>query len=315
MICYITSLKNCITCLQLDSPSRTVRASASKTPVRVQKTTRETTVQVPICALVSFVMIFAVLFYLKHIRKENGPSKKPFICLTKGCLDHAKFLKRTINQSVPPCDDFHAFVCSNSELSEGDIGEAEENTMREWYLDYLALLNESSHHFNMTYKAASMLRVCLLRIPSDNIKGVGVMKHFMRQRGIAWPWRVSEVTHPLDVLLDLAINWVTPLWFRLRVRSSNATTRVYLKRTLALEVFSLILNVIPSRSEMDLFSKFSRLYNEPVVNSKDEIDNLFKINTNVISSLVNSNHSSSKVLASVKISDIEDLTPIISRDT
>ncbi|KAL3198710.1 hypothetical protein MRX96_044319 [Rhipicephalus microplus] len=52
------------------------------------------------------------------------------------------------------------------------------------------------------------------------------LRAFLEQRRLAWPGDFQRLdVHPLDVLLDLAINWEMPLWFSVGVLTVSATGR------------------------------------------------------------------------------------------
>ncbi|KAK8785326.1 hypothetical protein V5799_008311 [Amblyomma americanum] len=71
---------------------------------------------------------------------------------------------------------------------------------------------------------STLLRSCLYRSVDDEGHVAADFLEFMRQRGLfvpsgdgAWPDRPSYGRHPLDVLIDLEVNWNVHLWFKVRL--------------------------------------------------------------------------------------------------
>ncbi|KAL3210593.1 hypothetical protein MRX96_037062 [Rhipicephalus microplus] len=84
----------------------------------------------------------------------------------------------------------------------------------EWLNDLPEQLRRSATQLPTTTKAISMFDVCMNQVDST----ADVVLSFLRDRGLAWQ-NVSSAgsLSPAEVLLDLAFNWKTPLWFRIQM--------------------------------------------------------------------------------------------------
>ncbi|KAH9377476.1 hypothetical protein HPB48_006263 [Haemaphysalis longicornis] len=75
-----------------------------------------------------------------------------------------------------------------------------------------------------------MFESCLTLLSTgvESRPSVDSFRAFLRDRGVAWPDEPRDTTHPLDVLVDLSVNWLVDLFFALVVRR-NGRTRLELK--------------------------------------------------------------------------------------
>ncbi|KAH7938322.1 hypothetical protein HPB49_022532 [Dermacentor silvarum] len=126
-------------------------------------------------------------------------------CTNADCLRHAAAIKMAWNTSVHPCDDFYAFVCGSwvaekSHRRMDDLAaEAERVALTELRSDRLA-----------PGKARKFFLSCL-NAAADVHSNLDVLKMWASSMGMIQPRNQSQVRavnrHPLDLLLDLAINW------------------------------------------------------------------------------------------------------------
>lgn len=76
---------------------------------------------------------------------------------------------------------------------------------------------------NRWNKAERAYRACLRSQRVD----IDSLRTFLRNRSLSWPKSTTADVHPLDVLLDLDINWNLGLWFTVRFsRTSLANQRL-----------------------------------------------------------------------------------------
>lgn len=268
-------------------------------------------------ALPMACIVVVVLTVLLVKQKIITPPSTSRLCNTSECQEHAQYVRRAMNFSVLPCDDFHAFVCSNWKADKGYGGGTDQDTRGEMqYQNVPLLLKKEAHHFKATSKLSAMLSKCLNRTASDNTYSLETMKNFTKDRGILWPSNLSKGIHALDVLLDFVINWLTPMWFRLRVKKVNSTARIYLTDAAAtLATYTFLLDYILLAGEQASYDAFAKLYNQSQNTNPQEIAELFQINKYVSAALMNTNNAPNKTLAILKISDIETFTPAIPKNT
>ncbi|XP_049523773.1 neprilysin-1 isoform X2 [Dermacentor silvarum] len=141
-------------------------------------------------------------------------------CGTEDCREQAARLARRIDASREPCDDLYAYTCGAA-----GVDTARKRWLLTPYLEsvkgmiHRGLVPADRNSSSAAYKAYSAFNACLSR-PT----GVGVVQpfvEFMSARKIPWPRRPPEDADPLDVLVDLAVNWRVPLLFDVRVVYTN----------------------------------------------------------------------------------------------
>ncbi|KAH7947955.1 hypothetical protein HPB52_017211 [Rhipicephalus sanguineus] len=181
--------------------------------------------------LLCFALLFGTLFLLAlFVKKRIGlePFKR---CTSEGCLHHAQMLLAALNMSVDPCDDFHAFVCGSWErrLTEGPANAAPvytdrlmvafaERAIAELQSDLLKIAGSPSEDANATtYLASQFFRSCTRPDGSGAASSATSTTSKMKlqrfrelRTRMRLPWPESmpyATTEPLDIMLDLAINW------------------------------------------------------------------------------------------------------------
>ncbi|KAL3225796.1 hypothetical protein MRX96_049107 [Rhipicephalus microplus] len=195
-------------------------------PPRTHKSPRVGFVQLLCFALLFGTLFLLALFVKKRIRRE------PFArCTSEGCLHHAQVLLTALNMSIDPCDDFHAFVCSSWErrLTGGLANAAPVYTDRlmmafadraiaELQSDLVKITGSTSQDANAaTHLASQFFESCTTSDSNDDASSATSTTSKMRlqqfrelrtRMHLPWPEQMPNQTiEPLDVMLDLAINW------------------------------------------------------------------------------------------------------------
>ncbi|XP_077498691.1 endothelin-converting enzyme-like 1 [Amblyomma americanum] len=154
-------------------------------------------------------------------------------CNSKLCMAHFRRLKDSLNRSTAPCDDFYRFACgawhplvAKSETAFRDLlAVAQQDAIR-----YLEAVNDASNKTVVPTRrilvpdprpamrinrAERAYQVCLHS--GRSTRDAALLTEFLANRSLSWPERTTAPAQPLDVLLDLDINWNLGLWFSVRV--------------------------------------------------------------------------------------------------
>lgn len=124
-----------------------------------------------------------------------------------------------------PCEDFGHFVWPTLHADHVQSWKSHLKLQLAWAKRTAKSLQSSTFTFNATRKAASMFNSCIDSARQDLNKSVTVLKKFMKERRLSWPDAPPSTVEPLDVLLDLAVNWQLPLWFRIVLMTPPQTPR------------------------------------------------------------------------------------------
>ncbi|KAL3204547.1 hypothetical protein MRX96_011550 [Rhipicephalus microplus] len=171
------------------------------------------TVFVGICVVVVTALVAAM--------STEAPMLAHAVCTSHDCMLHAQLLRMASNASVDPCDDFYAFSCgsweSHEKRSRIDDLVAEVSNVA---IGSLRSKSRSSK------KAAKLFGACTQPSKSDVESNLKLFKELRRNLSMFWPEappRGAATAHPMDMLLNLAINWRMGLLFQARILLSPAS--------------------------------------------------------------------------------------------
>ncbi|XP_077534661.1 endothelin-converting enzyme 2-like [Haemaphysalis longicornis] len=149
-------------------------------------------------------------------------------CNSKLCLNHFRRLSDSLNRNSTPCEDFYRFACGSWQPRVAVAQTAFRDLLAVAQLDAIRYLG-AAHNQNRTLpqgrilvpdpqpiqrnKAERSYRVCLYSQNSE----VALLREFLANRSLSWPEHATSPAQPLDVLLDLDINWNLGLWFSIRL--------------------------------------------------------------------------------------------------
>nr|XP_050038044.1 neprilysin-1-like [Dermacentor andersoni] len=173
-------------------------------------------VVVPALAL----LIAAVGAFIYMITLEK-PGKRVDTCRSDDCAAFGQELSAAVNWSVDPCQDFHAFVCGG--WSDPKRRETTESRMVAAALDLA--IGEAKADLTYRSKATQFFESCTMagKWAQENLKEFADLRHSL---GLPWPeHKPSGATHPLDIMVNLALNWEMNFLFDLgtvTVRNSTA---------------------------------------------------------------------------------------------
>src|SRR5688572_11499728 len=81
--------------------------------IRLEDQTKRKNIILKWCHITTTVIVslLAIIFFALYIREIQHSNNSPTIELDSS----TKYFLETLDRSIDPCDDFHAFVCSNWE--------------------------------------------------------------------------------------------------------------------------------------------------------------------------------------------------------
>ncbi|KAG0435789.1 hypothetical protein HPB47_018320, partial [Ixodes persulcatus] len=164
-------------------------------------------------------------------------SKKPQAavlswCTADGCLEHAAVLTKSMDRSVQPCEDFYAYVCGNwkhGSLGIINISDAAGIVRARFQQANALMLFNGTSSLASFNRVAATFKSCIKRGNEDLPSNLRKLKSFMKARGIPWPYEAQGDRHPLDVLLDLDINWGLPVLFETRLFKDSPKISVVMR--------------------------------------------------------------------------------------
>ncbi|KAH9370639.1 hypothetical protein HPB48_008741 [Haemaphysalis longicornis] len=153
-------------------------------------------------------------------------------CRTDDCRYHAALIVSRLDRTLNPCRDFAAFACSAwqsqkplpSEHFPGMTPSAQADVLVRWLGGFESMAEEGQRSLPIGDRARVLHEACLYRTRSN----VNVLGALMKSLSIPWPYPPPDQVSPLGVLLNLAANWQTPLWFSVRVLNTTNTKVVTL---------------------------------------------------------------------------------------
>ncbi|XP_050027204.3 neprilysin-1-like [Dermacentor andersoni] len=181
--------------------------------------------------LLFFALLFVALFLLALFVKKQEGREPTSTCSSRACFHHGQVLRDALNLSADPCDDFHAFVCGSWErrLNEGPASAAPayqdrlmvafaERAIDELQSNLVKLEGSASEDANQTmHLAARFFRSCTRSDDSESAVSASsttskmklqLFRELRMRMRLPWPELTPPTTiEPLDVMLDLAINW------------------------------------------------------------------------------------------------------------
>ncbi|XP_049527535.1 neprilysin-11 [Dermacentor silvarum] len=182
------------------------------TTTEASRTARKIKVIVLLAALALLLLLVGV-FLAAYLYTSETTRRKVAICTTEDCTAFGLELKAAINKAVDPCHDFHAYVCG----SWNDPGrwQSTEARMRAAALD--SALKEVTDDQSQASKAAQFFHSCN-RAEADVKENLGQFTEFRSSLGLTWPdLSTQEGKHPLDIMVNLALNWQMNFLFDMNV--------------------------------------------------------------------------------------------------
>ncbi|XP_077513083.1 neprilysin-1-like [Amblyomma americanum] len=154
------------------------------------------------------------------------------LCSTEDCREHAALITTGLDYGLDPCRNFSTFVCSAWKQRPSPLPQqvievapsAHADVLARWLMGFKSMLNAGTSRIPVGDRAEAMYDACLSRNGSQ----VTSLRSFMTELNLSWPDRPSPSVSPLRVLVNMAYNWHTPLWFDVRLVSTRSVRVVVL---------------------------------------------------------------------------------------
>ncbi|KAH6937220.1 hypothetical protein HPB50_026005 [Hyalomma asiaticum] len=196
----------------------------------------------PAVALITTFAGFVCVATVAYALLRPKPLLTRTDCDSDDCFQHAYMLVSGLNRSADPCADFGEYVCSAWFTTSIYSFDMQQDRWHRWILESGQLLGSlrSRRGNEAIAKATALFHLCLKINAVTSKENAKLLQRFMRERriipAVGEAARQSSV-HPLDVLLDLAINWQMPFWFNVHVLRANGSALGILMRPGHYEVF------------------------------------------------------------------------------
>ncbi|KAL1418265.1 hypothetical protein MTO96_026044 [Rhipicephalus appendiculatus] len=278
-----------------------------------------------LCCLLVLVLCFGAVAFTwlrRSSQYEHIAGKTTSICVSEGCIRHARLIAAKVNESMDPCEDFEAFACSRwvaatehysyaSAVASAQVGV--------WFDDFRASMSAGTMNIPAGRRVVNILDLCTADSTSRGFaEGLRVFRNFMTTLRISWPDELFPDANPLGVLLDMAYNWRLGLWFNaasLPDSEDNGERR----RIVLLSPGSFVLFWYPyqkSVSALNYEDYWNHFYKamapERPLMSADKIHRIASVEDGVFTELIDLSNSTQKEPAEVSLEDLERFTNTVS---
>ncbi|KAH7985621.1 hypothetical protein HPB49_026339 [Dermacentor silvarum] len=174
-------------------------------------------------ALAVLLAVMAALIYVIILER---PQKRVDTCRSDDCSAFGQELREAVNWSIDPCQDFHAFVCGG--WSDPKRRETTESKMVAAALDLA--IKEAEVDLKGRSKATQFFESCTTagEWKEENLREFAYLR---RSLGLYWPeQKPSGATHPLDIMVNLALNWEMNFLFDLGTVAVRHSTALLVSR-------------------------------------------------------------------------------------
>nr|XP_037272373.1 endothelin-converting enzyme 1-like [Rhipicephalus microplus] len=189
-----------------------------------QRTQRQNCKPCVLC-FASFVILLSLVFIVISLhRSANNGS---VVCETEDCRLHAALITADMDTALDPCNDFSARVCSAWEHRRSLVARsvtglhpsAHADAVSEWLMNLPYTIDAGTQRVPTGDRARVMYDACVNHTDGSEMT---LLRKFMAELGIPWPDRPATGVSPLGVLINLAYNYHTALWFSIRLVSTSS---------------------------------------------------------------------------------------------
>ncbi|KAH6925321.1 hypothetical protein HPB50_003517 [Hyalomma asiaticum] len=157
---------------------------------------------VPLVVLSTLLLIILVplLWYL--MSWDPAAPKHIALCRTPDCAQFGREVSAAIDPTIHPCHDFHGFVCGGS-----DQPKHRQSTESRMIADaYDMALKEVKADVKRVGKVTQFFRSCI-RAGTHKKENLRQFAELRRNLSLSWPEMKPTGAHPLEVMVNLALNW------------------------------------------------------------------------------------------------------------
>ncbi|KAL1425404.1 hypothetical protein MTO96_019200 [Rhipicephalus appendiculatus] len=173
----------------------------------------------------SFVILLSLVFIVISLNRSNNSDS--VVCETDDCRLHAALITADMDTSLDPCNDFSARVCSAWEHRQSLVAQkviglhpsAHADAVAEWLMNLKGTVDAGMQRVPTGDRARAMYDACVNHTDGSEM---ALLRKFMAELSILWPDPAATGVSPLGVLINLAYNYHTPLWFSIRLVSTNS---------------------------------------------------------------------------------------------
>uniref|UniRef100_A0A224YC97 Endothelin-converting enzyme n=1 Tax=Rhipicephalus zambeziensis TaxID=60191 RepID=A0A224YC97_9ACAR len=161
-------------------------------------------------------LALAMVLMRQQVKLDATLLSSANVCGTKDCREQAARIAMNIDAKRDPCQDLYAYTCGGAKASDS------KGSLMSSYVESVkgfiqrGLVPEERNSSGAAYKAYSAFNACLSR-SAGVVDAAKPFAEFMSARKIPWPSSAPLDADPLDVLVDLAVNWRVPLLFDVRL--------------------------------------------------------------------------------------------------
>ncbi|KAL1466391.1 hypothetical protein MTO96_042766 [Rhipicephalus appendiculatus] len=181
-------------------------------------------------AIAVLLVLLTALIYIVILEK---PRMLVDTCRSDACAAFGEELHAAINRSIDPCQDFHAFVCGGWDDPHRQT--TTESRMVAAALDLAieevkADLAKQGNPPQQQSKAAQFFQSCVIA-GTQKMRNLKEFADFRRSLDLLWPeHNPSDAAHPLDIMVNLALNWEMNFLFDLSAVSVRQSTALLVSR-------------------------------------------------------------------------------------
>ncbi|KAK8783337.1 hypothetical protein V5799_010302 [Amblyomma americanum] len=176
--------------------------------------------------------VFVILLMRYGYPKSSTDSLPPRnICNLEPCLDYSEILRSSISDTVNPCNNFYAYVCHG--VQQRGKGASILSLTRQRLIDAVLgewLRNGSTPSEprmpNKSVWAGRLLQMCVDQHEAG-VARISELQRFMFEKNLTWPDAGASAASrdTLGTLVEMSLRWHVDVWFSLRVRHVNSSTR------------------------------------------------------------------------------------------
>ncbi|KAL1430483.1 hypothetical protein MTO96_014926 [Rhipicephalus appendiculatus] len=215
--------------LRLLSPRSTL--TLTTTPRKNRSWSFSTDDKWPQVAVVTILAVatLLVMYSLFHGTSGSGggdtSGNSPTLCQTADCIRHADLFAHWLNDSIDPCEDFAAFVCSawayGAQYRRGESTSVRQEIVFDFTEQVAETMAAGTTQIPVGSKPLAMFRTCM-EVTAHSAHTKEVIRRFLADEGVPWPRSMHSPIYgialsPLEILMRFAIKWQLPLWFNVLV--------------------------------------------------------------------------------------------------